>query len=335
MKKILETIRAKWAEYLLEILVIVIGILGAFALNNWNESRKDKSVELTFYEELRTDLLQNKDELERILWVTEDMRLPSMNYILNHLYSDSLKMDTLNFTLERLSDPIRQMIFNNANSSYNYMRNEGFNFIQNDSLRSRVTWLYEHNLTNVTTILGWDRTALENDLIPALYQYGKYAAIAQTFKVSNLKGLQSDLKLENSFNSHLNRLLQGQATLRSAIGEINAIVVELDDQIEEMSGMVRVEKPKIEQETMDKIVGVYQHDIFAQNGQETYFQEGDRLFCKFPYDARVEVFLVKDNEFRDVNGWRIKLVIDKDGNTTGFKIDHADNENSGEAKKIK
>ena len=56
MKKIIETLKRKWAEYLLEILVIMIGIIGAFALNNWNENRLSKKTEKAILNSLVKDL---------------------------------------------------------------------------------------------------------------------------------------------------------------------------------------------------------------------------------------------------------------------------------------
>lgn len=60
MKKILQTLAQKWPEYLLEILVLVVGIYGAFALDSWNENRNLLAQQDLYLERL---IAENKQDL--------------------------------------------------------------------------------------------------------------------------------------------------------------------------------------------------------------------------------------------------------------------------------
>ena len=62
---------AKFQKYLLyafgEIILVMIGILLALQVNNWNESRKENILEKQLLESLKIDLQKNKKELNRVL----------------------------------------------------------------------------------------------------------------------------------------------------------------------------------------------------------------------------------------------------------------------------
>ncbi len=67
MKKTIDLLRSKWREYLIEIAVIIIGIMLAIALNNWNEYRKDRQKEKQFLQQIHEEFLQNKKQLEVVI----------------------------------------------------------------------------------------------------------------------------------------------------------------------------------------------------------------------------------------------------------------------------
>ncbi len=94
MKKILDTIKQKWADYILEIIVIVIGILGAFALNNWNEQQKKNQEEKYYLRQLRDEFTGDSIRLQRYIRLT-DIKANRGKELRGLLGSKSESLDTL------------------------------------------------------------------------------------------------------------------------------------------------------------------------------------------------------------------------------------------------
>ncbi|MCK0179021.1 DUF6090 family protein [Flavobacteriaceae bacterium S0862] len=139
MKKILKTLKNKWVEYLLEILVIVIGILIAFTLNNWNEAKKERLEEIQAITELRESLKYDLEQnnLRSIPLLRNDIDL--CQRILDNIEEGLHHNDSIDYIF--LS---RYTSFNPKYIAYKSLENKGIDLVRNDRLKNAIVEIYDY-----------------------------------------------------------------------------------------------------------------------------------------------------------------------------------------------
>lgn len=176
MKRILSTLSQKWSEYLLEVLVLIIGIYGAFALDNWNEARKEKISEKAYYLKLLDDL-----ELDRIniqnRYKEAQLKIETSKRLLLDLNNgDKDKPYLINTYIKAL----RTNAFIPSKSAITDLTSSGnLNLLKNDSLKIQIiryyaeldNWLFQLELNRSETL---DRAFSYADDIQLGFQYADY-----------------------------------------------------------------------------------------------------------------------------------------------------------------
>ena len=138
MKKTIHLLRSKWREYLMEMAVIIIGILLAIGLNNWNQRRIDRGQEREILLQLRAEFdaniveIDNKIEMRRGIIAASKSLLgfvdnPSMIYSSGHI--DSLMNRTMFYPT---FDP-------NAGVTNQLLQSEKLYLISNSEIRRLIS----------------------------------------------------------------------------------------------------------------------------------------------------------------------------------------------------
>jgi hypothetical protein len=139
MKRILSTLKEKWPEYFLEILVLIIGIYGAFELANYGETRNRKKAELEILKGCKTELIK---DLAEINFNMNELRKSqhALNLILEVLEKDGSYHDSLAFHFNYMLLPIH---FIHSTSSFETAKSRGLDIISNTDIRNKLIAVYD------------------------------------------------------------------------------------------------------------------------------------------------------------------------------------------------
>ena len=149
MLKFFRTIRRgllaenRTTKYLLyavgEIVLVVIGILIALQINNWNEDRKLRSQEHLILADLKSDLIESKEELEKMI-VYNDSTVYFYNYILEQMETDNPPDAVFERGLSFFTAWDSPYL---TYTAYETLKNKGLDLIQNRDLKKQIVALYE------------------------------------------------------------------------------------------------------------------------------------------------------------------------------------------------
>ena len=150
----------KYMRYAIgEIILVVIGILIALSINNWNEERKWNDLEKDILIEFKQNLLDDVNDMEINLSFHE--RAISSSQFISHViennlpYHDSLDIHFTNVYIIPLFLP--------TTTAFQNLNKTGTKLIKNDSLRHEIIGLYERKYIYLKNWIDGERGRLLED----------------------------------------------------------------------------------------------------------------------------------------------------------------------------
>lgn len=130
-----------WEKYAFEFLSIFIAVIAAFALDNWNENRKERIAESKILEEIYDGL--EKDIVDLKLNIKgHEMGIHAVKYFRDVIMNNPVSQDSV---LQHYLNLTRDFISIQNTSGYETLKSRGLELIENDSLRRKIVSLYEYS----------------------------------------------------------------------------------------------------------------------------------------------------------------------------------------------
>lgn len=154
-----------------EILLVVIGILIALQINNWNENKKERAIERKLLTELNENLKINVIRLKSDIQ-KELKSIGSINYLVEYLDNRRPYHDSLDayFASAFFSPDIVL-----SKSGFESIKSKGFEIVQNDTLKKAIVDLFDVTYANMLSeTIRLEDQFWPSSVLPVIHKYFRY-----------------------------------------------------------------------------------------------------------------------------------------------------------------
>ena len=145
MKAALQHLRDEWFRYLFEALAIVVGVLGAFGLNHWNDTRKRAAVEREVLEQVAADLERTVASVEACAG-THGFIIERAERLLDHMAGSEPYADGVGHLLAEA------FFYSEVEidlGGYKTMQSHGVDVVSDRELRNRIIHHFERRVASM------------------------------------------------------------------------------------------------------------------------------------------------------------------------------------------
>lgn len=223
----------KFSKYLVyaigEVVLVVIGILIALQVNNWNIRKAEAQLEIKVLKEIKSNLESNLIKIEE-----------GKQFNITTLDQYDLIFDYIEGRTEYTEELERSfgLLWHWAEiyltrTAFESLKNYGINLIKNDSLRTRISELHEKNYRSLEDDLAVYEWTFHNNIklqiLQELFIYNRdkigYA------KPIDYESLRTDVKFESMLNTLYAIRKSSLNFFETGIRDINSLLEMIDEEL--------------------------------------------------------------------------------------------------------
>lgn len=171
-----------------EILLVVVGILIALQINNWNEESKNTKKEIYILKELQKELVNDSLKLERFIFLT-DMKTKDGNDVKHAIQrTKTLSLDSL---IIKTFFNGRVVLFESSTPTYDELVSTGkLDLIKNDELKKLIND-YKRDINTQKTFFSFEAQRRKEEYNNHLFKYFEAQIMSALWERKSLEEIKS------------------------------------------------------------------------------------------------------------------------------------------------